>query len=499
MSDVDKDRRWLLNMGGAAVLASALPLGHSSARGAGLAPASAPRGKNTNVPPWAYISPLATRLAEYVSTALDRELPDQVIATAKLHVLDTIAAMVAGSRLRPGELAARYVAKLGGTPEAMVIGTDTLSSVVNATFANAMAAHADESDDTSPIGPFHAGCGCVPAALATAEYAGRNGMQVLRAVTLGYDIGTRLILSLGGTKHNPSCMTNTFAVTATCAALLRLTPAQVRYAFSYAGQQASGIGYWDRDIQHVEKAFDFGGMGARNGVMAATMVAMGFTGVEDPFSGSPNIFSVLGEKPAPDKMIADLGTRFYILGTTIKQWGAGEPLQSVLDNITALIKNAAVRPGNIKRIIVEVPSGDVHIVNNNPNPGLCVQHLIALTIVDRGATFWSIHDVARMHDPIVLAVRRLVELVPSHALQMAKTRHLTVIRIQTSDGRWFSHAVQKLLGTAQDPMDAQQVEAKALDLTGRVLGVKRARQLIATMRGFDRLGAVSALRPLLQT
>jgi hypothetical protein len=54
--------------------------------------------------------------------------------------------------------------------------------------------------------------------------------------------------------------------------MLRLDQRQVRYAFSYAAQQASGIGYWTRDREHVEKAFDFGGMGARNGVTAATMV-----------------------------------------------------------------------------------------------------------------------------------------------------------------------------------------------------------------------------------
>ncbi len=498
MSDVDKDRRWLINAGGAAVLASTLPLSLSAAKERAASPPSPTGVEQGGVPAWAYVSPLAVTLAEYVSTVLERALPDQVLATAKLHVLDTIAAMVAGSRLKPGELAARYVERLGGTPEALVVGTRTLTSVVNATFANAMAAHADESDDTNPIGPFHAGCGCVPGALAVAEHAGRTGMEVLRAVTLGYDVGTRLILSLGGTKHNPSCMTNTFAVTATCAALLRLSPAQVRYAFSYAGQQASGIGYWDRDIQHIEKAFDFGGMGARNGVMAATMVAMGFTGVEDPFSGSPNIFSVLGNEPAPENMIADLGRRFYILGTTIKQWGAGEPLQSVLDNMMALIKDPAVRPGNIKRIVVDVPTGDVHIVNNNPNPDLCVQHLIALTIVDHGATFWTIHDLARMRDPKVLAVRKLVKLVPSAALQIEKTKHLTAIRIQTLDGRWISHSVRKMLGTAQDPMDAQQVEAKALDLMGPVLGSARARRLIATLSRLESLGPVSGLRPLLQ-
>ena len=121
------------------------------------------------------VSPAATALADYVAKALDRELPAEVVARTKLHVLDTLAAMVSGSRLKPGDLAARYVDSLGGKPQAMVIGTGIVTSAVNAALANAMAAHADETDDTNPIGPVHLGCGAVSAALATAELAGRSG------------------------------------------------------------------------------------------------------------------------------------------------------------------------------------------------------------------------------------------------------------------------------------------------------------------------------------
>jgi 2-methylcitrate dehydratase PrpD len=124
-----------------------------------------------------------------VSTALDRDLPAEVIAATKLHILDTIAAITSGSRLKAGDLAARYVASLRGNPQATVIGTRTVTSAVNAALANAMAAHADETDDTNPIGPVHLGCAALPAALATAELAGRTGRDLVRAVSIAYDIG----------------------------------------------------------------------------------------------------------------------------------------------------------------------------------------------------------------------------------------------------------------------------------------------------------------------
>ena len=305
----------------------------------------------------------------------------------------------------------------------MVIGTGIVTSAVNAALANAMAAHADETDDTNPIGPFHAGCGAVSAAFASAELAGRTGNDVLRAVALGYDIGARLIVSLGvgagaaaTRRHSPSCLTTTFVATAAAAAMLRLDPRQVRHALSYAAQQASGIGFWERDREHIEKAFDFGGMGARNGVMAATMVASGFTAVEDPFSGDQNVFTALADNPAPDKLVAELGTRFDVFGTTIKKWSVGSPLQSVMDSVAVLLEDPAVRAGNIKRIAVDIPTESLRIVDNSTIPDLCLQHIVALMIVDGDATFASVHDVPRMSDPKVLAIRKLVEVVPSREL-----------------------------------------------------------------------------------
>jgi 2-methylcitrate dehydratase PrpD len=294
-------RRWLINAGSGALLANALPL--STVRAESELPdvARQPPEGVADVP---VISAITATLADYVASSLNRALPDAVLATTKLHILDTLAAMISGSRLKPGALAIRYVDSQGGNPQATVIGSQLVSSSVNAAFANGMMGHADETDDTHPFGPFHAGCGVVAAALATGEVANKTGSDLVRSVALGFDLGARLLMSLGGTRHSPSCMTNSFAAAASAAALLQLEPRQVRHVFSYAGQQASGMGYWDRDIEHIEKAFDFGGMGARNGVTAATMVALGCTAVDDPFSGATNIFSVLGNKPAPESLVA---------------------------------------------------------------------------------------------------------------------------------------------------------------------------------------------------
>src|SRR4030088_2814090 len=127
------------------------------------------------------VSPVTRDLAGYIAGTMARELPADVVAKTKLHVLDTLAAMLSGSRLKPGELAGAYVGRLGGRPEATVIGTHIVTSAVNAALANGMMGHADETDDSHLAGRFHPGCGIVPAALAVAEQAGLGGPGLIQA------------------------------------------------------------------------------------------------------------------------------------------------------------------------------------------------------------------------------------------------------------------------------------------------------------------------------
>ena len=148
-------------------------------------------------------------------------------------------------------------------------------------------------------------------------------------------------------------------------------------------EQASGTPIWKRDSEHVQKAFDFGGMGARNGVMAATMVAAGLSGVEDAFTGVDNVFTALGDNPAPDKLTAGLGVHYAVFDTSIKKWAVGAPLLAVLEAMTELLKEPAVQAASVAKITVHMPAHTLRIVDNSAIPDLCLQHLVSLMVVDR--------------------------------------------------------------------------------------------------------------------
>src|SRR5438132_4990252 len=288
--------------------------------------------------------------------------------------------MISGAAHGPGMIAIGYVETFGGVKEACVIGSNTITTAVNAALANGMLAHADETDDSHAASLTHPGCGVVPAALAMAERERRGGAAFLRAVALGYDVCCRLTQSLDAYQfredgHSTHSFGPMFGAAAAAGALAGLKESQIRYVLSYTAQQASGISCWMRDEEHIEKAFDFGGMPARNGVAAAAMVAHGFTAVEDVFAGERNFFVAYGRAPDPAVLVRGLGETHEIMNTSIKRWSVGSPVQAPLDSLAELIRGHRVAAGDVESLVVRVAHQGANPVDNRSMPDHWLQPL----------------------------------------------------------------------------------------------------------------------------
>ena len=449
------------------------------------------------------VSPVIQRLAAYIAQAPKKRLPPAVAEKTKHHVLDTIAAMVSGSRLRPGKKAIAFIRTRGGAKEAGVVATGIVTSAENAALANGMLAHADETDDSHAPSLTHPGCGIVPAALAMAEREDASGDAFLRAVALGYDIGCRLTMALDAYQfredgHSTHSFGPMFGAAAAAGALARFNERQVRHCLSFTAQQASGISCWMRDEEHIEKAFDFGGMPARNGVAAATMVAHGFTGVEDVFSGERSFFVAYGRKPEPERLVAGLGATYEILNTNIKRWSVGSPIQAPLDALDALMRQHRVTAGDVEQIIVRVAHQGANTTNNRAMPDICMQHLCAVMLVDGAVSFKAAHDEKRMRDPRVRAVRRRVELRGDDELTKAMPSRQGIVELVLRDGTTLRHHMKAVRGTAENPMPRAEVDAKAYDLIAPVFGNRRARRLCDAVWALDEMANIAKLRTLLK-
>ncbi|MDP2618795.1 MAG: MmgE/PrpD family protein [Hyphomicrobiales bacterium] len=422
---------------------------------------------------------------------------------AKRHMLDTLAAIVSGAGLPAGQIALADILLSGDRQEATVAGAAKRFPVQSAAYANAMAAHADETDDAHPASVTHPGCAVVPAALAMAESRGATGAEMLAAIVIGYEICARIGTALGGGRFivergfDSHSFGAVFGAAAAAATLAKLDRRQCQSVLSLAAHQAAGLATLFRDREHLEKAFVFAGMPARNGVAAVLSVERGLVGVDDVFDGSPSFFSAFGADPEP--AFADLGSRWAIENTNIKRWCVGSPVQAALDSLKALMSEHGVGPDDIAAIEVSLPEEGASVVDDRDMPNVNLQHLIALMLVDGTVTFHNAHDRDRMSDERILAERRKVRLIGSPELTRAEPARQAIVELATHDGRTLRHHTRAVRGTVGNPMTDSELEAKFLGLVEPVLKRKRAGALAAAAWQLDKADNVEHLCALMNS
>jgi 2-methylcitrate dehydratase PrpD len=426
-----------------------------------------------------------------MAAARTQTLPADVATAAKHRILDTIAAMVSGATLKPGEMAIRFARAHGGTPEASILTTNIRTSAITAALANGMFAHADETDDFEPITKAHPGSAVVPAALAMGERVGASGQDLINAVALGYDICCRWLMALGAnhvraTHRSAEGVSATMGAAAAAASMARLDERAMRYVLSYAIQQVSGVWSWERDLEHVEKAFDFSGMGARNGVTAAIMAQVGFTGVADVLEGEHNAFEAHSAEPKPEEMARDLGKRFFVTETAIKTYSVGYPVQAALDAFLALRREHALTVDTVDRITATLPEDGARIVDDRSMPDVNLQYLIAVALIDGALSFDASHSYQRMKDARVLEVKKRVQLVADRALMDPAAPRSARVEVRLRDGRTVTHFTRHAPGTKENPLDSAAVSAKARTLMLPVLGQARTNRIIERVLGLER-------------
>jgi 2-methylcitrate dehydratase PrpD len=497
-------RRDVLELAGLAVTAAAVPIPALSAFSSGQQSASKSTGSIMNA------------LSTYMSEAANRPLPDEVMEKTKHHILDTFGAMVSGSKLLPGERALQFAQAYGGKEISTVVASNIVCGPIEAALTNGMLAHSDETDDSHSPSQSHPGCAVVPAAFAVGEQFQISGTHLLRAVVLGYDIGTRVTMTLGGQKFeveshwSAHSIASEFGAAAAAACAASLNAQEMRWMLGYTAQQSSGLGAWNRDPEHIQKAFLFGGMNARSGVTSALVVKSGWTGVDDIFSGKDNFFQAYNPNADPSGLIDKLGERYEVTRTNIKKWPVGSPIQAALDALEILRKEHPFEANQVQQVKIRLATDEAAIVNNREIPDICVQHMLAVALLDKTVTFASAHDRGRLKDGATLRERAKIILVPDAELENLMPLRVAILELTLNDGAQLGtqlatplgtqlrQRVDNVRGTPENPMTRDEVLAKTRDLIAPVLGERKCAELIGKVMGLENLRDVRDLRPLLQ-
>lgn len=446
---------------------------------------------------------LTGELAAYIVSAPGRPLPARALAATKHHLLDTVAAIVAGTQLPAGIAGADYARDHTTAGDATLIARAERAAPPYAALANAMAAHADEADDSHELSKSHPGCSIVPVALAIAESNGNSGSELLRAVALGYDVGPRVNLAawpdfgdVRRERRGTPGISGTFGSAAAAAALRGLDERRVRYLLSYVAQQVSGMNTWKRDVEHIEKAFVLGGWPAFSALFALSVVEAGWSGVDDVFEGDPGFLEIVGKDPRPSRLTEDLGSRFEVERTHIKRFAVGSPAQAPVQGLVEILERESLRDPEIAEVTVVLPSVLAHTVQRGrAMANINLEYLLSTVIADGTLGFAAAHDEQRFQAWRDAGGDVRLRVVPDASMA---PRRQAIVELATVDGRRFRTRIDAVRGSPENPMSGHEVRDKAVGLIAPVLGHERADAISDAIDGLDGTDRLDELLALLR-
>lgn len=458
--------------------------------------------------------PVIPALSEFITGSQSARWPEEVYELARRHVLDTLAVIVACRDLRPSVLARNFaLAQSGDTKKnaTTILGTRDRAALTDAVFAGAMTGHAAEMNDFCPSAFVQPGPPVVCVALGLAELRRKSGEAVLRSVITGYELacrtpkalGTENLRRLGVSNHAVGAV---FGAGAAAASIIGLPEERIADLLSYCAQQASGSWQWLLDIEHMEKAFVFAGMGARNGLQAALLVEAGFTGGADSLDRpggwmASGMFTEPGSDINRAYLVEDLGTRFELPLVGYKRYPGGGPTQPAIEGLLDLLSKVDRR--QVEHVRIELPGLLVDAFRDAAMPALNLPYLSAIILIDGKLDIDAAQSLERMQtDSAVKALMREVEILHDPAQQHKPSEpraESARVTITLRSGERHTTFVGHVAGFPSHPMSRDDIEQKALELMLPRLGKKRAQALVERVWNIETLKEAGKLAEMMAT
>src|SRR6266508_3495399 len=332
-------------------------------------------------------SAVTLRLAERVAAFRHQDLPPELVAHAKLYLLDTLGAMLVASAPKyPGSrIIMRFVKELGGVAESSLVGQGEKTSCVNAALANGTLGYYCDVEPHHVGAILHGLAVMVPTSLAVGEKQGADGKRFLAAMILGVEVATRVSyafdpVALYNRGFHPSAICGAFGAAAAAGYLFRLGPERQAVALGLAMQQACGLLAWANDPTEHSRPFN-PGLAARNGTTAAYLAHLGFGGPPTPFEGKYDAFTAFSGSANPNALLDDWGKRFHLPEFAYKLYSSCSFTHPGLDALLGLAADEKLSASDIDRIVLRFPKNGAHMIDNNPLKSHCAQYILPVGLL----------------------------------------------------------------------------------------------------------------------
>jgi len=464
----------------------------------------------------------ASRSASANATALARmaaeralaipfdDIPADVVALAKIHLLDQLGVGLIAATLPRNRPLAVLACALGTGGSSTAFGLAAPVPAAAAALRNGALMHSLEYDGTHTASITHAGSVLAPVALALSEEIGASGASLLRAFVLGFEMFVRLGLAAPGAFAKRgfqfTAVGGPFAGALTAGLVLGLDPAQMTNALGIAGSQASGLMEFVHEGATVKALH--AGWPAHAGLLAARLAAAGMTGPSSILEGAHGFYTVYAsDKGAPARLrhhLATLGARWHWREAALKARATCHYIQPFLECLETLL-DRGLKPQNIAAIHCGVPPGEEALIcepwAEKLRPAsayqakLSLPYALAALLVDGAVT------VATFEGPARAEVCAWAERVTWSAMADGDfpNRYAARLKVTTHANATFPAAVDDVRGTPGRPLAPDEVLGKFYDCTRPVLKDEAPQRLAAAVEGLERATDLAALTSALRS
>jgi 2-methylcitrate dehydratase PrpD len=455
-------------------------------------------------------SGLTHYVAGFVTGTTYADIPDEVCALGKKSILDGLGLALAGSVAQSGALVRRHLESLNlGSGRASVIGMGRKAAPRFAAFANGIAIHADDYDDTQlAVAPdrvygllTHPTAPALPAALAMGEHTGASGRDVMLAYQLGVEVECKIAEAIDPrhyqTGFHSTATCGTFAAASAAAKLMRLGRDATTRALSIAGSQSAGL---RENFGTMTKPFH-AGRSSESGVVAAEFAAFGWTATDKILEAPRGFFRAAGGGFDLSAIQDKLGApwTFASPGVSIKPHPSGSLTHPGMTELLRLIRVHDIRPEQVRHVRVGTNSNMPNaLIHRRPTDELqakfSMEFCMAILLLERRAGLSQFTDEVVNRPDVKAMIEKVSFVVDDDAERAGYHKMTTIIEIVLMDGRTISGRADFGKGSPADPMTYDEVAEKFRECADYARWSKTAaRDVVAMVRDLETLPAIERL------
>lgn len=398
-----------------------------------------------------------------------------------MGITDFIGVAFAGLGEEQSKIIVDYARKMGGVPQASIIGGSFKTSPYLAALVNGTVGHSLDYDDVAISLIGHPSAFLVPAILAIGESIGSSGEDVLTAYVIGYETACHIARPILQSHYvqgwHSTATFGTLGALASVAWLLKLNAHQVREALGIAASLAGGL---RQNFGTMTKPLHAGRASA-NGIQAALLAQTGFTADDSIIEAPLGFAKVFGHSGEVDwaEVSENLGKTFLITGAeglSIKSYPSCGFTHCAIDAALYIKKEHGVNATDIVEAELGVSPFDKQIlIHHHPRTGLegkfSLEYCVARALLSGEVRLKHLTDEAVAEPQVRSLIKKMKweEKYPMPVMGTAEGFGHKSISVKLRDGREYCKEVIIAKGMPLNPLTPDEFNSKYRDCASTVL------------------------------